>query len=160
MSQTAFAVPKDKQKVSVQLNGGRMLEGTVFLEYGQGGQSIHHRMMSFLHDGNAFFPLSLTKGGATEFIHKKNINLVEIGFRETQEDIGATFSLMQSIAVSAVFADGSTILGALMAEVPAEKARLSDILNLADAFLSLKQDHRICYVNKHALQKVVYAQKS
>ncbi len=160
MSQTAFAVPKDKQKVTVQLNDGKTLEGTIFLEFGPGDQSIHHRMVSFLEDGNAFFPLSLTKGGGPEFIHKKNIDLIEIGFREDQEDIRTSLSLMHSVAVNAVFVDGTTILGALMAEVPVEKTRLSDILNLPAAFLSIKQDHRICYINKHALQKVVYAQQS
>lgn len=69
-----------------------------------------------------------------------------------------SLSLMHSVAVSAVFTDGVAILGALMAEVPVEKTRLSDILNLPAAFLSIKQDHRICYINKHALLKVVYAQ--
>ncbi len=158
MNQTAFAVPKDKQKVIVQLYEGKTLEGTIFLEYGPGDQSIHHRMTSFLEDGNFFFPLSLYEGGGTEFIHKKNINLIEISFKEDQEDIRTSLSLMHSVVVNAFFVDGSTIYGALMAEVPIEKTRLSDILNLPAAFLSLKQDHRICYINKHALRKVVYAQ--
>ena len=42
------------------------------------------------------------------------------------------------IPVNAQFGDGDTVNGELVAEVPAEKARLSDCLNLQNKFLSVK----------------------
>jgi hypothetical protein len=159
MNQTAFAVPKDKQEVAVLLNNGKTIEGTIFLEYAPGDPSVHHRMVTFLEDAAIFFPLSLKGGGGTEFIQKKNINLIELPYREDQEDLKAALSLMQTVDVTAVFLDETTIQGTIMAEVPAEKTRLSDILNLPAKFLNLKLDHRICYINKNALRKVVYGVK-
>jgi hypothetical protein len=47
-----------------------------------------------------------------------------------------------------------------MAEVPQEKARLSDCLNMSNRFLSIRTGATMCYINKDALQKVVHADKT
>jgi hypothetical protein len=156
MSQhTAFAVPKDRQDVTVVLFQGGSTDGAIFLEYQPGELSVHNRITAFLEDGNTFFPLVL-KGGGTEFIHKKNIKLIKVAYHPDQDSV-QSLSLMHTVNITAVFIDESTISGALMAEVPVEKARLSDCLNLPAKFLSVKIDGRICYINKNALRKVVYA---
>ncbi len=73
------------------------------------------------------------------------------------EELRTALSLMQRVNITAIFTDGGSISGALMAEVPAEKARLSDCLNLPDHFLVLQTgENTICYVNKYLLRKVVY----
>ena len=156
MSQTTFAVPKDKQDVTVLLNGGKSLQGAIFLEYTPAELSIHHRIAAFLEDENLFFPLVL-KTGSTELIHKRNVKLIELAFRPDQEDLKRVFSLMHQIRISAVFTDEQTINGIAIAEVPEEKARLSDILNLPAKFLNVKVDHAVCYINKDAIRKVLYA---
>ncbi len=156
MNQTAFAVPKDRQDVVVQLGDGTAIEGTIFLEYAPGDLSVHHRIVAFLEDDAVFFPLSLRNGGGTEFIQKSNIKHMELHYGDDREDIKAALSLMHTVDVTAVFLDGATLQGALMGDVPVEKTRLSDILNLPAKFLNLKLDHRICYVNKGALRKVAY----
>jgi hypothetical protein len=46
-----------------------------------------------------------------------------------------------------------------MAEVPREKNRLSDCLNLPHRFLSVKTGGKILYINKKAIQKVVHDDK-
>lgn len=160
MDQTAFAVPKDKQDVTVQLGDGSAVEGTIFLEYAPGDPSVHHRMATFLEGDTPFFPLSLKGGEGTQFINKRNIRQIDLGYREDQEDLKIALSLMKMINITAVFLDKTTILGALMADVPVEKTRLSDILNLPAKFLYIKMDNkRICYVNKDAIRKVSHAQK-
>jgi hypothetical protein len=65
---------------------------------------------------------------------------------------------MQTVTMTAVFTDNSRITGLLMAEVPAENARLSDCLNLPSKFLQVKVENRICHINKDALRKVLPAQ--
>jgi hypothetical protein len=66
---------------------------------------------------------------------------------------------MHTIPIIAHFADGATISGDLMAEVPQEKARLSDCLNMSNRFLSVRTSGIMRYINKQALQKVIHADK-
>ena len=106
-----------------------------------------------------FFPLTLKERGGTEFIRKRNIRMIEANYGENEE-LKTALSLMQSISITAIFVDDGSVSGLLMAEVPAEKGRLSDCLNLPYHFLIVKVGDNICYVNKYALRKVVYAPKS
>ncbi len=157
--QTAFAVPKDKQAVTVVLDSGKALEGVIFLEYAPEELTIHHRMVAFLEDGSTFFPLA-KKNDGTELINKRNIRLIELNISGQGDKVNTTISLMYTVNITAVFTDDSTLTGALLADVPLEKARLSDSLNLPDKFLNVKVDDKICYINKGSLRKVVYAAQS
>lgn len=154
--QSGFAVPKDRQDVTVLLDNGQFVEGAIFLEVAQNSLSVHHRMAAFLEDENLFFPLMVKEGG-TEFINKKNIKLVELNYRAELDKVNAAISLMQVVQVTAFFLDGLSLNGSLIAEVPTEKARLSDCLNLATRFLNIRVDGRISYINKDKIRKVVYA---
>ncbi len=158
-NQSSFAVPKERQEVTVQLDSGESLRGAIFLEYSVEGLATHQKVSAFLEDGNNFFPLALGGGGSTEFINKTNIRYVELAYQADQEGQDVSFSLMHIENVTAVLTDGGTMNGALMAEVPEEKARLSDCLNLAGKFLSVKVNGKICFVNKDSLRKVVNAEK-
>lgn len=152
-----FTVPKDQQDVSVHLLGGVELKGSIFLEYTQAELTIHKKVIAFLEDTAAFFPLRLSETGSTEFINKASVRLVELVYSADGEKDNLALSLMQSVNVSILFTNGATLNGQLLADVPAEKARLSDCLNLPGRFLSIKVDGKISYINKNALQKVVYA---
>jgi len=158
--QTAFAVPKDRQDVTVRLIGGAVLEGAIFLEYGPVEHTAYQKVGSFLEDGNSFFPLLAAGAASPEFINKKNICTVEFSYQPEQEQDSLALSLMHAVDITAIFIDESSVSGALLAEVPVEKARLSDCLNLPGRFLSVKIDGKICYVNKGALRKVLYAEKA
>ncbi len=151
----AFAVPKDRQDVTVQLDAAVSVAGSIFLESAPGANTIHHKVVMFLEDETMFFPITLKGGSGTEFIRKRNIRLVEAAFGKNEE-LKTALSLMQRVSITAVFADNSTISGELLSEVPAEKARLSDCLNLPYHFLVMQVGDTICYVNKYALRKVVY----
>jgi hypothetical protein len=154
--QTGFAVPKDRQEVTVRLDNGQPVSGAVFLDYAPNALTVHHRMAAFLEDENLFFPLQV-KGGGTEFINKRNVKLVELNYQGEQEQVNSAISLMQVVNVTVFFLDGTSLNGNLIAEVPSEKARLSDCLNLPLRFLNIKIDGRISYLNKDRIRKVVYA---
>lgn len=154
--QTGFAVPKDRQEVMVRLDNGLPMEGAVFLDYAPEVLTVHHRMAAFLEDENIFFPLQI-KGGGTEFVNKKNIKLVELNYQAEQEQINSAITLMQVVNVTVLFLDGTSLSGTLIADVPSEKARLSDCLNLKSRFLNVKIDGRISYLNKDRIRKVLYA---
>lgn len=156
MSDTALTVPKDRQDVTVVLASEEVLEGSIFLEFHPEQLTVHHKMVFFLEHDLYFFPLQV-KGGGTEFIHKKNIKQIEVAFGTDQETMTAALSLMHLMNVTVVFTDQSLVAGSLMAEVPVEKNRLSDCLNLPDNFLSVKQEDRILYINKEVIRKVIHA---
>ncbi len=154
-NQGVYAVPKERQDVTVHLDAAATVAGSIFLEEAPGAHTVHHKVVAFLEDETMFFPLTLKEGGTTEFIRKRNIRMVEAKYGEN-EALTAAFSLMQRIPITAVFADTGSISGELMSEVPAEKARLSDCLNLPYHFLVVRIGDAVCYVNKYALRKVVY----
>jgi len=156
----AFAVPKDRQVVTIRLSGNATLEGEIFIESISEGLSIHQKVTAFLEDNNAFFPIKVIPRGNTEFINKKQVRSVEVNFPENPETSYFAHLFMHTIPVTAYFYDGHTLSGELMAEVPREKARLSDCLNLASGFINLKTDNKMCYINKEALQKVVHLAKA
>ena len=155
----AFAVPKDRQGVTVRLDRGVTIAGEVFLESVSDFLSIHQKVTAFLENDTAFFPIKISDSGRTEFINKKNVWTVEVGFPEDPQTDYFSHLHMHAITVTAHFRDGSVVNGDLMAEAPREKARLSDCLNMSNNFLCLKTDEKMCYLNKAALRKVVHADK-
>ncbi len=158
-NQGVYAVPKERQDVTVRLDAAVSVSGSIFLEAAPGAHTVHHRVVAFLEDEAMFFPLTLQGGGA-EFIRKHNIRMVEAKYGDN-EDLKVALSLMQRVSITAVFTDTNSISGELLSEVPAEKARLSDCLNLPYHFLVVQSgDDTICYINKYALRKVVYNGKA
>ncbi len=153
---TAFAVPKDRLSVIIRLDKGMTVSGEIFLEYVSDTVSLHQKVTAFLENDNAFFPLKINSG-STEFINKTHVRYVEIIFPAAPDANYFSFRPMQSIPVNALFGDGDAVNGDLVAEVPAEKARLSDCLNLQNKFLSIKTVDKMCYINRETLLKVVHA---
>lgn len=146
-----FAVPKEKQLVTVHLLGGESREGNIFLEYYPEARTLHQKIVAFLEDPNEFFPLS--SGGAPEFIRKKSIRMIEVHYPEDEEQ----FTIMHVELVTVVFRDGSQVSGDLLADVPEEKKRLSDCLNLPFNFLCTRTYGKVSYINKFSILKVMTA---
>jgi hypothetical protein len=157
---TVFTVPKDRQGVTIRLDKGAALEGEIFLESVSDDLSVHQKVTAFLENNNAFFPVKVNSSGNTEFVNKKNVRMVDVDFPEGPDTNYFSFRIMRAISVTALFSDGEAVSGELMAEVPEEKARLSDCLNLPDKFLSVKAGGKMRYINKEALQKVVHTDKA
>jgi len=151
-TQREFAVPKDKQLVTVHLVGGETRTGNIFLEYFPEALTLHQKVKLFLEDANRFFPLT-TEGMPPTFINKECVSMLEVAI----SDEAPAFLLMHIEDITTLFTDGTALSGALLAEVPKEKARLSDCLNLPESFLSIKKEKTLCYLNKSTIQKVVYS---
>ena len=150
--QREFAVPKDKQLVTVHLIGGETRTGNVFLEYFPEALTLHQKIKTFLEDATRFFPLT-TDGMPPTFINKGQVSMLEV----TASDEEPAYHLMHIEDITTLFTDGTALSGELLAEVPKEKARLSDCLNLPESFLSVKKEKTMCYLNKNTIQKVVYS---
>lgn len=148
-----FTVPKEKQLVTVYLLGGDTIEGNIFLEYNPDARTLHQKMMAFLENQNDFFPLS--SGGTPEFISKSAIRMVEVHYPEDEE----TFGIMHVELVTVIFRDGTQVSGDLLADVPEQRKRLSDCLNLTGRFLCTRTYGKVCYISKQAILKVITAEK-
>jgi len=59
--------------------------------------------------------------------------------------------------VSVIFRDGTQVSGDLMADVPDQRRRLSDCLNLTGRFLCTRAYGKVCYISKEAILKVISA---
>ena len=148
-----LAIPKEKQLVTVFLLGGDTIEGNIFLEYNPSAQSPHQKMMAFLENEKDFFPLS--SGSMPEFISKSAIRMVEVHYPEDEE----AFNIMHVELVTVIFRDGTQVSGDLLADVPDQRRRLSDCLNLTGRFLCTRAYGKVCYISKQAILKVISAGK-
>jgi len=148
-----FTVPKEKQLVTVYLLGGDTIEGNIFLEYNPGARTLHQKMMAFLESRTDFFPLS--SGRTPEFISKSAIRMVEVHKPEEEE----AFNIMHVELVTVIFRDGNQVSGDLLADVPDQRKRLSDCLNLTGRFLCTRAYGKVCYISKQAILKVITASK-
>jgi hypothetical protein len=148
-----FTVPKEKQLVTVYLLGGNTTEGNIFMEYNPDVRTLHLKMMAFLENQTDFFPLS--GGGIPEFISKSAIRMVEV-HNAVDED---AFNIMHVELVTVIFRDGTQVSGDLLADVPEQRKRLSDCLNLTGRFLCTRAYGKVCYISKQAILKVISAGK-
>lgn len=153
----AYAVPTDRQRISAHLDKGKVLTGDIFLESFTQDLSIHQRVTAFLENSNLFFPLKTVEAGKTAFINKYTVGLIEVGISEDPSSEYFSFHLMHSIPVTVELRHGDIINGSLMAEVPEEKARLSDCLNLPNNFLCIKTTDKVFYINMKAIQQVSHS---
>lgn len=151
-----FRVPKEKQPVTVRLKGGAKLDGVIFLEQFPYDMTTYRKVSALLEDESQFFPLLLNASGSVEFINKNNITVLECDYHAGEGNEEFLLTQMHIENIVATLNDGSAISGRLMAEVPEDKARLSDCLNLRNTFMILQEDNRIFYLNKNTVQRVVY----
>lgn len=157
---SVFKVPKDKLDVMIHLHNGVTLEGSIFLESSLYEQTINERVILFLEDDSTFFPVKFSANERVEFVNKEGLMMLE--HQQEGEFSGEEIPLghMHIENIAAVFNDGSTIAGTLTAEVPEDRARLSDCLNLPNRFLILRADSKIYYIKKSMLQRVGYTDKA
>ena len=150
-----LAVPKERQKVSVHLVGGETLSGNIFLEYYPEALTLYQKISAFLESANSFFPLT-TDAGAPQFISKGSVKMIKVDYPEEEH----AFGLMHVEEISVLFGDGSKVNGMLMADIPPERKRLSDCLNLPVKFLSARTPGAVLFINKETVQRVYYSAKA
>ncbi len=150
-----FAVPKRRQHVVLHLEPAVAVEGTIFLEPVHDGVPAYRAVAAFLEDHSRFFPFLPDRAGQAEFINKANVLTVEMEYEADENDSSFPLDLLQREEITVVFRTGNEMRGILLAEVPEERSRLSDCLNLPDKFLTIRSKSTLFYINKAAILKVV-----
>lgn len=150
-----FNVPKDSFSVAVRLEHAPLTEGFIFLERFPTEDTARKKLVLFLESEQLFFPFSNSETGKTEFINKKLLRSIELHLDEEKNDGDVAVDFAHREPITAILEDGETIDGELLAEVPEEKSRLSDCLNMNGLFLNLLVDGAIVFLNKRIVEKVV-----
>ncbi|OGW26326.1 MAG: hypothetical protein A2X56_07090 [Nitrospirae bacterium GWC2_57_13] len=146
-----FSVPKDRLRVRMRLRNETAAAGEIFLEHFPGERPVYQRVAALLEDEQSFVPLLEESSGKMLLVNKANIKIVDFA---DPGDAGEKMGIMHVEQVEAVFATGDALRGELTADVPDERARLSDCLNQRVRFLLLRSEGAICFVNKEALMIV------
>ena len=152
-----FSIPKDRVRVTLRLRSDADINGDVFLEHLPGERALYQKVAALLENEYAFLPVLEEGSGQMQFVNKRSIKAVEFTGHDEQAEQSEEFRLLHVEHIEAVFIDGDSMQGALAADVPAQKARLSDCLNLRERFLCMKRGGSIWFVNKESIQQVRYA---
>lgn len=155
MTMRNLAVPKDKLNVTLRFDDDRCVDGTIFIGAYPASSALFSKVSALLEDEKSFLPFVGKETGKTIFVNKLNIHSMEWDLPEETEKEQIYTGLMHAEDVIATFIGGGRITGTLLSDVPLEKTRLSDCLNMPGRFLILKIDSRHMYVNKAMLREVI-----
>lgn len=149
-------IPMHRLAVRVIPLEGAGLIGTIFLDQSRANQPLYLMVEDYLERENSFFPFKNETTGDTDFINKETIKMVE-WVRLNKEEEGEQYAnLMQAQETRVTFVNGSTLDGTLLSDVPPEKHRLSDCLNIDKKFLIIRTDTDYIHINKAKILKVEY----
>ena len=148
-----LSIDKNKLQVAITFADGSRGKGEIFLAHHAGGHHGGQKVADLLNGDKAFLPISL-ESGAVEFISKSQILTIEGELVSDEDEEMFSAGLIQQKDVVVVTSGNQTIIGTLLAEVPEERSRLSDCLNLAEGFILLKCDSRYLHINKAMVKKI------
>ena len=148
-----LSIDKNKIQVAITFADGSKGKGEIFLARHAGGYYGGQNVADLLNGDKAFLPISL-ESGAVEFISKSQILTIEGELIADDDDEMLSSGLIHQKDVVVVTSGNQTIIGTLLAEVPDERSRLSDCLNLPEKFIRLKSESRYLHINKAMIKKI------
>ncbi|MBE9535988.1 MAG: hypothetical protein IMF07_02310 [Proteobacteria bacterium] len=148
-----WSIDKNKIQVSITFADGSRGKGEIFLAYHAGEQHGGQKVADLLNGDKAFLPISL-ESGSVEFISKSQILTVEGELVSVEDEEVFSSGLIHQKDVVVVTSGNQTIVGSLLAEVPEERSRLSDCLNLPEKFIRIKAESRYLHINKAMIKKI------
>lgn len=149
-----LVVEKNKAVVTVILPNKAKLKGEVFLASFSDSHYGHQKVSDILEDDKTFVPISIEEEKRVEFLNKDQIVIVEGECATPEDEEKLSMGLYQVQGVRITFANEDTISGDMISEVPQERSRLSDCLNLENMFITMVKDGRYFYLNKSMITRV------
>ena len=143
-----WKVPVDRARVSLHLEGGKGLEGLVFLQVAtEKGRA--QSVLDLLNDDTHF--LAVEEGGNLRLIHKGRIRWCEGGDRLLPPDQGVPPDVR---SVRMEFAYGIEVRGEALIAGPPGRRRVLDLLNGPEAFFPLLVEGEPRIVHKRHVQMI------
>jgi len=148
-----LSIDKKKMQVVITFADGSKEKGEIFLAQYAGGHHGHQKVADLLNGEKGFLPVSM-ENGAIEFVSKGQILTIEGELVAEEDEEMLSAGLIHQKNVTVVTSGKQTITGTLLAEVPDERSRLSDCLNLPEDFIRLKSESRYLHINKAMIKKI------
>lgn len=148
-----LSIKKEKIEVIVTFADGAKSKGDIFLAPFSGEHHGHQKVADILNGDKVFLPISM-ENGAVEFISKAQIMTIEGELIADEDKEMLSAGLIQQIDVSVVTSKNQSIIGALLAEAPQERSRLSDCLNMPEKFIRIQAESRYLHINKAMIKKI------
>jgi len=149
-----LSVRKDKATITAIFSDGTKIRGEVFLASYSDKHYGHQKVADILEGEKLFIPVSIREEDRVEFINKNLVMILEGELSSTEDDEKLSIGLYNIEKVRVVFINGEIMEGAMLSEVPRERSRLSDCLNLSGRFISMIKGGRYFYLNKKMVIRV------
>ena len=149
-----LSVQKNKANVTVILPDNTKIKGEVFLASYSDSHYGHQKVADILEEDKLFIPLSIKDEDRVEFININQIVILEGELSTPEDEEKLSMGLYHIEKVKITFANNETFEGAMISEVPKERSRLSDCLNMDGKFISTIKNGRYFYLNKNMITRV------
>jgi len=149
-----LSVQKDKATVIIVLPDKTKLKGDVFLASYSDSHYGHQKVADILEEDKIFIPLAMKEENRVEFINKDQVVIMEGELSTPEDEEKLSMGLYHIEKVKITFYNNETFEGAMISEVPKERSRLSDCLNIEGKFLSAIKNGRYFYLNKNMITRV------
>ncbi len=149
-----LSVRKNRATVTAVFSDGTKIRGEVFLASYSETHYGHQKVADILEGEKLFIPVSIREEDRVEFINKSLVMILEGELSSAEDEEKLSIGLYHIEKVRVVFINGEIMEGAMLSEVPRERSRLSDCLNLPDGFISMIKGGRYFYLNKKMVVRV------
>lgn len=149
-----LSVRKGRATITAIFSDGTKIRGEVFLASYSDKHYGHQKVADILEDEKLFIPVSIREEDRVEFINKNLVMIMEGELSSAEDEEKLSIGLYHIEKVRVVFINGEIMEGAMLSEVPPERSRLSDCLNLPDGFISMIKGGRYFYLNKKMVIRV------
>jgi len=149
-----LSIRKDRANITAVFPDGTKIRGEVFLDSYSSKHHGHQKVADLLEDEKSFIPVSIKEEDRVEFLNRDQIMILEGELSNEEDEEKLSIGLYNIAKVKVVFINAEIMEGAMISEVPPERSRLSDCLNLPDRFISMIKGGRYFYLNKTNVVRV------
>lgn len=121
-----YRIQKVRRPVEVILANGRSLRGDVFCQPSTRFRRGPEEPLDLLNDEESFLPLAMAEGDV-RLVQKAHIAVVTAPLPRESDDMAATGVVGMRVEFTLI--DGSSHVGSIFPELPADRPRLVDFLN-------------------------------
>jgi len=141
-----------RQRCEILLVGGRVIQGDIHLQPLAQNHSGPEDPFDFLNRSEGFFAVTL-EGEQPVFVAKNQAVAVSLTAEAAQLD-PERWSAARRLELEIELVDGSTFEGVVMFELPPDRPRLLDFLNLAPTFFALWSNDVVRLINRDHIRAV------
>ena len=145
----SFSIPSVAIPAMLLQAGGGRHEGEVYVTERASQHAGHETALDMLNRPGGFFPFRPKGGGARIWlVAKARTVTLTVPLPEPEDADRHRLSAAKQAALEVTLADGSTLTGRAMLELPSHQARILDYLNEAEQFFAIATNEQLLIVNR------------